>query len=152
MVRQRLAGLERLRSRLEHSDDMLLSASNVIRGIVRQQIQRTFVERRDPIGRAWAQRTRPYPWPILEKTGEMRRGWYVRKQGLNTVFGNRVPYTRFHQDGTSRMAARKMIPDQRLSPRWRAEIDRELPRALRQYFRTGFVQGPQNDFLYSAAE
>jgi len=152
MSRQRLPGLERLRSRLEHSDDLLLTASNVIRGVVRAQIQRTFVEHRDPIGRAWAPRKHSYPWPLLQKTGAMRRGWYVRKQGLSTVFGNSMPYTRFHQDGTSRMDARKMVPDQRLSPRWRAEIDRVLPRALRQYFRTGLVQHPQNDFLSSAAE
>lgn len=128
-----------LQRRLAAPDNALLTASNVIRREVRALIQEGFDTRTDPIGRKWAPRKDRRAHPLLEETGAMRRGWVVRKRGTDTVLSNRVPYTGFHQNGTGRMPARKMIPDAALSPRWRARIGKVLSKALQDYWSKGVV-------------
>ena len=87
-----------------------------------------FAQKRDPYGRAWAPR-RPVPdWvirafhptnhPLLDKTGKMFDTAKSKAVGLK-IRVSMKPYAKFHQDGTVKMVARKLVPDgTNLGPIW----------------------------------
>lgn len=72
------------------------------------EIDRNFNGRRGRIWGGWPRRKRSYPWPILEKTGKMRRGFAKKVKSSEAIITNRVKYFKFHQAGTKRMVKRAM--------------------------------------------
>lgn len=141
-------GLAKFARRLERSDEALLAAAQAIRKEFLILIDEGFRHKIDPIGRKWAKRKAWYdeylrrggkPYPLMNKTLTLRQGFYVttpsKRNGYKVKIGNDAPYTRWHQDSTRRMVARKMVPDRRLSPKWRARINKKLPEALAEHFR-----------------
>jgi hypothetical protein len=81
-----------------------------------------FGEERDPYGKPWARKKRPDGRPILrgkaDQLNRFRKG-AVSPRGFRCDMG--APYGVFHQKGTSRMKARRMVPNRRLPPRWVSE-------------------------------
>lgn len=88
-----------------------------------------FVGKQDPYGRRWAPR-RPTPaWvvrafgpmnhPLLDKSGKMIDGFRVRATATG-LRATTVSYAGFHQSGTRKMVARKLVPDSRMGmgPTW----------------------------------
>lgn len=63
----------------------------------------------------WSPRTRPYAWPIMRKTDQLFRSLASLNGSPNEVhtdhaiFGTNVEYAKFHQYGTTKMAARKIV-------------------------------------------
>lgn len=60
----------------------------------------------------WAPRKQTKPWPLLEKTGRLRKGYYDQLQGSDTlVIGNRTAYFGYHQSNQprSRLPRRIML-------------------------------------------
>jgi hypothetical protein len=131
--------------RISLGDEALLKAANVIRKEFLILIDEGFRDKKDPIGRKWKPRKSWYaaylrrggrPYPLMNKTLDLRHGWYVKvSAGPKVTIGNKTGYTGFHQDGTRKMEARKMVPDQRLSPKWRSRINKVLDKALAEHFR-----------------
>jgi hypothetical protein len=72
----------------------------------------------------------------MNKSLDLRHGFWVKvqKMGPKVIIGNDTSYTRWHQDGTRKMDARKMVPDKKLSPKWRARINKVLDKALKEHF------------------
>jgi len=103
---------------------------------IRDSIEEGFETKRDPRGRPWAPRADSLPHPLLELTGAMRRSYRIDASGPNLRIVNDAvseqgrPYPLFHQTGTSKMPARKTLPDSSLSPHWRAEFDKTVRAAL----------------------
>lgn len=99
---------------------------------LRDLILEGFIRETDPRGRKWAPRKDSLPHPILDKTGAMKRGFEIDTRGANIVVQNNVlsaqgrPYPLFHQTGTSKMVARKPLPDRSLSPYWKKEFDKTV--------------------------
>lgn len=102
----------------------------------------------DPYGRAWAdlrpatiaRGRRP---PPLTDTGKLRDGTRVRpfpgrRAGLQLVVGE--SYGRFHQTGTSRMVARRILPQQGMPRAWRAVLLEASRRACQDVSRS--IGGP----------
>ncbi len=54
------------------------------------------------IGEPWAKRTKEYPWPLLDKTGTMRRGFKYQASKDQVVVNNPVPYFVYHQSNKPR--------------------------------------------------
>jgi phage gpG-like protein len=54
------------------------------------------------IGETWAPRTKDYPWPILQKTGTMRRSFEYEADKDYVVIHNTAPYFVFHQSNQPR--------------------------------------------------
>jgi phage gpG-like protein len=50
----------------------------------------------------WAPRTKDYPWPLLEKTGQMRKSFHSQVAGDAVVLGNPTPYFKYHQSNQPR--------------------------------------------------
>lgn len=63
----------------------------------------------------WSPRTRDYAWPIMRKSGKLFRSLASLNGSPNEIhsnyanFGTKVEYAKFHQYGTTRMPARKVV-------------------------------------------
>lgn len=120
--------------KLKKPHQLLLSASKAMHDEVKELIDEGYAQRRDPSGKKWARRKRRYPWPILNKTLAMRRGWKGTSNQHQFGFRNAVPYTVFHQKGTRFMVARKSVPENALPPRWRVRLRRVWLRTAKKHF------------------
>lgn len=107
-----------------------------------QNIIDGFNAKRDPYGKPWAPR-RPLPdWvirafhptnhPLLDKSGKMIDTAKSKAVGLK-IRVSMKPYAKFHQDGTVKMVARKLVPDgANLGPIWGAAYLRVSANLARQ--------------------
>ena len=57
----------------------------------------------------WQARSKSYPWPLLEKTGRLRKSFKGDVRGDALVLSNTSPYFKYHQRGTSRLPKRTMM-------------------------------------------
>jgi hypothetical protein len=126
--------LDRFRAKIAKADQLLLLTSKELQRESLKLIDEGFQNREDPSGQKWKRRKRSYPWPILNKTLQLRKGW--KGEGNQHYFGffNRTPYTGYHQMGTRKMVARKMVPDGALSRKWRARIRKAALRTAQKHF------------------
>jgi len=58
------------------------------------------------IGEPWKTRTKAYPWPILERSGKMRRSFKGKAKRLDAAIYNAMDYFKFHQS----KAPRRKLP------------------------------------------
>ena len=95
-----------------------------------QQLVDGFAQKRDPYGRRWAPRKSAPDWavrafgltnhPLMDKSGKLFDTAKSKAVGLK-IRVTLQPYARFHQSGTSKMVARKIVPDgMSLGPIWGA--------------------------------
>lgn len=79
--------------------------------------------------------------PILVRTGALRESMTKRGaegnitliSGAAAVFGSRIPYGGFHDEGTSRMPMRNFsIPSTRREDIWKGQIERDLRRIFEE--------------------
>ena len=63
----------------------------------------------------WDPRKRDYAWPIMRKSGALFKSLTSLRGAANHIgrnhayFGTNIEYAKFHQYGTSKMAARKIV-------------------------------------------
>jgi phage gpG-like protein len=99
-------------------------------------VQDGFREQRNPFGHAWPPKKRPDGRAILVgRTTRLRRSWHLERtaRGVITI-ASAVVYTPYHQHGTRRMPARKMVPDDELPPAWNAALNETALELLEQHF------------------
>lgn len=86
-------------------------------------IREGFDRQGDPYGRGWAP-LKARSGKILQDTGLLRRfkPTHVTVRGFTVSSG--ATYGPFHQSGTSRMPARKMVPDGGMPARWMQRLER----------------------------
>lgn len=119
----KLKGVKRLRRKL---------AVNLAEECV-ELVREGFEAEADPYGKAWAPTQRG--GRILQDTGRMRSS--VNRTVTESTVKVSVPveYAGFHQGGTSRMPARKVVPDEGdLPPRWEARLDEVAEDLLTEHF------------------
>lgn len=84
------------------------------------QIERQFDTETDPYGNAWSplaqstieqKRRLGYPDSILTRTGDLRKSFDFNARGKTLTIESYSPYAGFHQTGTRKMPARKLLPD-----------------------------------------
>lgn len=107
------------------------AAAGAIRDEVEVLIDERFEERAAPDGTPWAARVPPTgTWPLLEKTGRMRRDYHVTPTTTGVTVTNGRPYAGYHQTGTERMVARPVLPSGDLPTSWRERIDEAVAAEL----------------------
>lgn len=107
------------------------AAAGAIRDTVEILIDERFEARADPSGARWEARKPPTgTWPLLEKSGRMRKSYHVTATAAGVSVANTVPYAGFHQTGTGNMVARKVLPDAGLPQVWRDRIDEAVATEL----------------------
>ncbi len=98
-----------------------------------------FRETTDPYGKAWARKKIRDGRKVLSgKTGNLKGGWHYRRANKGGfVISPGVGYAAFHQSGTKKMVARKMVPDSRgLPPEWAKALEEVADEALKAHFKT----------------
>jgi hypothetical protein len=135
LVQPRYGAIPR-RLREQQRGELRRVASRAIERSVSELIQNQFDERRAPDGSPWAPRKPPTgTWPLLEKTGKMRRGFKVIASASQLKVLQSQPYLKFHQEGTSRMVARPVLPGAGLTPEWQEYIDVSVAQAFERTLR-----------------
>lgn len=87
-----------------------------------------FATRGGAIGEPWVERKQVYPWPILERTGRMRKSFMARAEKLRGEVWNAVTYFKYHQ---SRM------PRYKLPRRVMMKLTNQLKNEIIQIFHKG---------------
>ena len=119
--------LESLEHFLHDLEEFVPSIAELAAPRIDYAIEQEFAEGRDPYGNAWA-RLRPATLakgrtpPPLTDTGAMRESVTVRPTPHGLYITVDWP-AHFHQRGTKYMAARPILPEQTLPPRWVATIE-----------------------------
>ena len=100
------------------------AAAGAIRDTVEELVDERFEERAEPSGSAWEPRKPPTgTWPILEKSGRMRKSYHVTATTTGIKVENSTKYAGYHQTGTANMPARPVLPEGNLPADWRSRID-----------------------------
>jgi phage gpG-like protein len=117
--------------------DIRRAAAVGIRDALTNLIDERFDDRAAPTGTPWAPRKPPTgAWPILEKTGRMRKSFKVIATSAQVTVTNATEYLKFHQTGTSRMVARPALPTgPDLPPEWERRIDSAVSNAIDRFFK-----------------
>lgn len=82
-------------------------------------VKEGFENERDPYGKPWAKLKRR-TGRILQDTGRLKGSYnrvYANRTGFKIATG--VKYAQYHQRGTARMVARRMVPNATLPAEWR---------------------------------
>jgi len=75
-------------------------------------VSQGFRKQQDPYGGKWASRKSGGGGAILVDTGALRNSFHVSGVGSSGfTVSSGVAYSEYHQSGTSRMVARRMVPD-----------------------------------------
>jgi hypothetical protein len=113
-----------------------IQAKAAVASTLRDLIAEGFQKKVAPGGQAWKPRKDSLPHPLLDKSGAMKRGFEIDTYGPRLVIKNEAvseqgrPYPWFHQTGTSKMPARKVVPDRTLSSRWKSQVNKTIAKAL----------------------
>ncbi len=101
---------------------------------ITKALQREFAQGADPYGRKWRKLATGKPSHLTE-SGRLRKGTRAaplpgRRAGVRILLG--AKYAVFHQTGTRRMPARKILPERGMPAAWNVAIKRALRRAWRE--------------------
>lgn len=111
-------------------------AKAAVASTLRDLIAEGFEKKVAPGGQAWKPRKDSLPHPLLDLSGDMKRGFKIDTFGPKLVISNTAvseqgrPYPVFHQKGTRNMPARKVVPDRTLSSRWKSQVNKTVKKAL----------------------
>lgn len=131
-----LAGLRELAENLRKLGGVPSRASRAASEKIAEVIQDQFDAGVDPYGEPWAPLApstleRKQGPGILDETGAMRESIDVSPMsgaGVKVTIGE--DYARFHQEGTSRMPARKILPEEELPDTWARAIEDAVDEAF----------------------
>ena len=91
---------------------------------------REFATGRDPSGKPWPPPKRGDNLPMI-RTGKLMTGFSYKPGPDGFEIQNTQEYSGYLQDGTSRMAPRKMLPDDgEWPPLWRLEYEQVVEKKL----------------------
>ena len=109
---------------------MLANVAEEVIELVREGFERES----DPYGAKWASlKTRS--GRILQDTGGLRSSFHRNQlSATQDTVGAGKDYARYHQSGTSRMPARKMVPDGDIPGEWRSRINEIAALAIKHAF------------------
>lgn len=99
-------------------------------------VREGFAGQQDPYGSAWAPRKSGGGSAILVRTGSMRNSWNITELGPGGfTMAAGVDYAGYHQSGTRKMVARKMVPNEGDLPgNWEARFDDVTQEILDAHF------------------
>ena len=116
----------------------LAAASNAAADEFLALVDEGFDEEKDPTGRKWRPRkTGKSGRKILHKTGKLRQSYkkvWANRNGFRVA--SPLDYADYTHGGTSRMVARRQVPVQSFSPKWKRRIEAAAIGALKKHFRS----------------
>lgn len=134
-----MAGFADLAARLGELAQVPSRIAGPVAADINDALQEEFEGEHDPYGRPWAKLAestvrRKGHDQILYETGALQNNTVARPTRGAGIEITSLPYGEYHQDGTSRMPARKILPDgaNALPPEWQESIDRNTEQAFRK--------------------
>jgi len=113
-----MAGYVAMSSRLEKLAQNNAPDLYRVLGVKAQQlIVAGFQNSENPYGQKWKPLKYRTGQPLVD-TGTLRASFGVSSAGGYADVGSRVNYAAYHQDGTAKVPARKMIPDAGTPNKW----------------------------------
>lgn len=106
-------------------------AANVVADALIDLVDEGFDTRSDPYGFSWAPHATPQDHAILEDTRALRGNFFSLVIGGEVSIQNTVGYSAVHQNGSSRIPQRAMLPDGPMPTTWQQRIDQNVAIALR---------------------
>lgn len=64
-----------------------------------EDILKKYSKGKDPYGKKWVKRKHNYPWPIMDKTGKMKKSYRAEEIDTGVKIINDAPYAITHQYG-----------------------------------------------------
>lgn len=127
-----LAAFGKLERTLAELDQFPRRLAIAIAPAITKEIQREFANGQDPYGTRWKKLKSGKP-SKLTLSGKLRQGSKATpmtggRAGLRILLGAR--YAVFHQTGTRKMPARKILPERGMPASWRMAIERESKKLL----------------------
>lgn len=129
------AALNAIVTQLEEAPEALLAANENMAEESIDLVRQGWRKQRAPDGKKWKVKVRPDGRAILVRTGTLRNSFAVTRVDLTgfTITGT-ANYGGFHQSGTSRMVARKMVPENQLPAKWEIALNNAAEDALEEHF------------------
>lgn len=119
-VKQRIAGVQ---SKLDNLSIPLLKAKDY----VLKETDKQFTTKGSNLGTPWKSRTKSYSWPILDKTGKMRKGFRFKPTSPKdriTIY-NIIDYFKYHQSARAR---------QKLPRRQMLVVNNQIKKGVKKVF------------------
>ena len=130
-------GLRQLSAKLEavSNGQLLAEISQNLAESAIDLVKEGFAREEDPYGSPWAP-LQHREGKILQDTGRLKNSFTPGSSGPDGFrFGSNVQYAEFHQQGTGRLPARKMVPDgSELPDAWLREFTSVTDEILADYF------------------
>ena len=128
--------LERLQAVLAKLDQLPRRVAEIAAPAITAELQKEFSRGQDPHGRKW-KRLATGKASHLEESGRLRRSTRAaplpgRRAGVRILFGSRSKIAAFHQVGTARMPARRILPDKGMPASWAMALKRAHRLAFRE--------------------
>lgn len=129
------AALRALRTQLETVGLASAAARSQLAVFAIARVRAGFSDSATPEGGRWAQLRYRIGSPLV-LTGRLSRSFRARLTRDGFALETSVPYASYHQTGTARMAARRMLPrDGSLPTSWRPAFERVLGAVIVRHFR-----------------
>lgn len=126
--------LTRVAQALGELDQIPAQASREAAREIKKLIDREFREGVDPLGRRWAPLATG-ELSFLFDTGKLFGSVTVRpRAGAGIQVTVDVQYASYHQTGTRRMPARKILPEAKLPRSWELAIEKAVENSVRRKF------------------
>lgn len=127
-----MAGLDSWMRALEELARVPSRAAAPVAAKLQEQIDRQFAEGVDPYGKRWAAKADGDP-SYLTRSTDLHQSVVVRPlPGAGVAITVGAPYGQFHQEGTSRMPARPILPTAGLPPSWAEAVSAGVEEAYRK--------------------
>lgn len=128
--------LERLQQVLVRLDQLPRRVAEIAAPAITVELQKEFSRGQDPHGRKW-KKLATGKASHLEESGRLRRNTRAAplpggRRGVRILFGSRARIAALHQTGTSRMVARRILPDKGMPASWATALQRAHRRAFRE--------------------
>ncbi len=130
------SGMQRLEEQLARLAQVPSRAAAEAATEITKELKKEFADGKDPYGKPWAPlkpstiKSGRKP-PPLTAGGTLRDGTEAKPMagaGIQVTVG--APYGVFHQTGTSKMAARKILPEKSFPKAWTTAIVNAVKRAF----------------------
>jgi phage gpG-like protein len=136
-----MAKLEKLHRVLAQLDQLPRRVAEIAAPAITIELQKQFAQGRDPHGRKW-RKLATGKASHLEESGKLRSKTRAApmpggRRGVRILFGSRARIAGFHQTGTKRMPARRILPDKGMPASWAMALTRAHRQAFQQIVRTG---------------
>jgi hypothetical protein len=96
------------------------------------RLDEQFADTEDPSGRRWRPKKRPNGKPTLEATSDMKDSAQAIPGPSGDILLSVDGPADFHQSGTRKMVARKILPEGSLPPQWSEPIDQACHEAIHE--------------------